>query len=39
VLERGVELARQRPLSELEQQDLILGFELTHELAWNLIQG
>jgi hypothetical protein len=35
VLERGVELARQRPLSELEQQGLIQGFEFTHELAWN----
>ena len=38
VLERGVELARQRPLSELEQQGLIRGFEFTHELAWNLLK-
>ena len=38
VLERGVELARQRPLSELEQQGLIQGFEFTHELAWNLLK-
>jgi hypothetical protein len=37
VLERGVELARQRPLSELEQQGLIQGFEFSHELAWNLL--
>ena len=38
VLERGVDLARQRPLSELEQQGLIQGFEFTHELAWNLLK-
>lgn len=38
VLDRGVELARQRPLSELEQQGLIQGFEFTHELAWNLLK-
>ena len=38
VLGRGVELARQRPLSELEQQGLIQGFEFTHELVWNLIK-
>lgn len=38
VLERGVQLARQRPLSELEQQGLIQGFEFTHELAWNLLK-
>jgi len=34
VLARGVVLAQQRPLSELEQQGLIQGFEFTHELAW-----
>jgi len=38
VLERGVELARSRELSELEQQGLIQGFEFTHELAWNLLK-
>lgn len=38
VLERGAELAQQRPLSELEQQGLIQGFEFTHELAWNLLK-
>lgn len=38
VLERGVDLARQRSLSELEQQGLIQGFEFTHELAWNLLK-
>ena len=38
VLERGVELARQRPLSELEQQGLIQGFEFSHELTWTLLK-
>lgn len=38
VLQRGVDLARQRPLSELEQQGLIQAFEFTHELAWNLLK-
>ena len=38
VLERGVDLARSRELSELEQQGLIQGFEFTHELAWNLLK-
>lgn len=38
VLERGVELARCRELSELEQQGLIQGFEFTHELGWNLLK-
>jgi nucleotidyltransferase substrate binding protein (TIGR01987 family) len=38
VLECGVQLARQRPLSELEQHGLIQGFEFTHELAWNLLK-
>ena len=38
VLERGVDLARQRPLSELEQQGLIQAFEFSHELAWNLLK-
>jgi nucleotidyltransferase substrate binding protein (TIGR01987 family) len=36
-LRRAVELAEQRPLSELEQQGLIQGFEFTHELAWNVL--
>ena len=34
----AVELARQRPLSKLEQQGLIRGFEFTHELAWNVLK-
>ena len=38
VLERGVDLGQQRPLSELEQQGLIQVFEFTHELAWNLLK-
>ena len=33
-----MDLARQRPLSELEQQGLIQGFEFSHELAWNLLK-
>ena len=34
-LKQGVDLARQRELSDLETQGLIQGFEYTHELAWN----
>lgn len=37
-LRRAVDLNAQRPLSELEQQGLIQGFEFTHELAWNLLK-
>jgi hypothetical protein len=37
-LRRGVELASQRELSELEQQGLVQGFEFTHELAWNVLK-
>src|ERR1039457_1710788 len=37
-MEKAVELSRQRPLSELEQQGLIQGFEFVHELAWNVIK-
>ena len=37
-LRRAVDLARQRELSELEQQGLIQGFEFTHELAWNVLK-
>jgi len=33
----AMELKAQRPLSELEQQGLIQGFEFTHELAWNVL--
>jgi hypothetical protein len=34
----AVELSRQRPLSDLEKQGLIQGFEFTHELAWNVLK-
>lgn len=37
-LSRAVELSRQRPLSEIEQQGLIKAFEFTHELAWNVMK-
>lgn len=37
-LKKAVALARQRPLSELEQQGLIQAFEFTHELAWNVLK-
>lgn len=32
------ELGRQRPLSSLENQGLIKGFEFTYELAWNTLK-
>ena len=34
----AVELSKERPLSKLEQQGLIQGFEFTHELAWNVLK-
>ncbi|MGR3914668.1 MAG: nucleotidyltransferase substrate binding protein [Gammaproteobacteria bacterium] len=37
-LKSAVELARRRPLSELEEQGLIQGFEYTHELAWKTLK-
>lgn len=37
-LSAAVDLAAQRPLSELEQQGLIQAFEFTHELAWNTMK-
>lgn len=37
-LNRAVELAWQRSLSELEEQGLIQAFEYTHELAWNTLK-
>lgn len=37
-LNEGVELARQRFLSDLEKQGLIQAFEFTHELAWNVMK-
>jgi nucleotidyltransferase substrate binding protein (TIGR01987 family) len=37
-LTSAVELAGQRPLSDLEKQGLIQAFEFTHELAWNVMK-
>lgn len=37
-LKSAVELARQRPLSDLEKQGVIQAFEFTHELAWNVLK-
>jgi nucleotidyltransferase substrate binding protein (TIGR01987 family) len=37
-LQRAVDTARQRRLSELEEQGLIQAFEVTHELSWLLLK-
>jgi nucleotidyltransferase substrate binding protein (TIGR01987 family) len=37
-LKDAVELAKQRPLSNLEEQGLIQAFEYTHEMAWNTLK-
>lgn len=37
-LEEAVLLSQKRPLTKLENQGLIQGFEYTHELAWNMIK-
>lgn len=37
-LTEAVKLSQQRPLSRLEQQGIIQGFEFTHELAWNVLK-
>ncbi len=34
----AIELGQQRPLSKLEKQGLIQGFEFTHELGWNVLK-
>lgn len=34
----AVKLLEERPLSELEKQGIIQGFEFTHELAWNVLK-
>ena len=37
-LTQAIHLSEERPLSELEQQGLIQGFEFVHELAWNVLK-
>jgi nucleotidyltransferase substrate binding protein (TIGR01987 family) len=37
-LDAAATLAGTRPLSDLEKQGLIQGFECTHELAWNVLK-
>ena len=37
-LTEAVRLSGERPLSDLEQQGLIQGFEYTHELGWNVLK-
>lgn len=37
-LEQAIFLSRQRPLSELEEQGLIQGFEHSYELGWNTLK-
>ena len=37
-LSSAIQLADERPLSDLEKQGLIQGFEFTHELAWNVMK-
>ncbi len=37
-LENAVAIAKERPLSNLEQQGLIQAFEYTHELAWKTLK-
>ena len=37
-LHEAVELSKTRPLSKLEEQGLIQGFEYTHELAWKVLK-
>jgi nucleotidyltransferase substrate binding protein (TIGR01987 family) len=34
----AVELSQQRPLTDLEKQGVIQGFEFVHELAWNVLK-
>lgn len=34
----AVQLLDHRPLSDLEKQGFIQGFEFTHELAWNVLK-
>lgn len=34
----AVQLAKERPLTKLEEQGMVHGFEFTHELAWNVLK-
>lgn len=37
-LEEAIVLSQNKPLSKLEKQGVIQGFEYTHELAWNVLK-
>lgn len=37
-LSLAVQLMDQRPLTDLEKQGIIQGFEFTHELAWKVLK-
>jgi len=37
-LSEAAALAKERPLSKLEEQGVIQAFEFTHELAWNTLK-
>lgn len=37
-LEKAINLANERDLSDIEQQGLLKAFEFTHELAWNVMK-
>jgi nucleotidyltransferase substrate binding protein (TIGR01987 family) len=37
-LSEAVTLSKSRPLTKLENQGLVQGFEITHELAWNVLK-
>lgn len=37
-LEKALEIAGKRELSDLEEQGLIKAFEYTHELSWNVMK-
>jgi nucleotidyltransferase substrate binding protein (TIGR01987 family) len=37
-LQKAVELATTKPLSDLEKQGVIQAFVFTHELAWNVLK-
>lgn len=37
-LKAAIDLYHERPLSDLEKQGLIQGFEFTHELAWKTLK-